>query len=91
MVNTRPISDLARDPGVLQDVAIGKPVFLTTEGERRYVLLDQADYESLTACVKSWAISRLLEEAEKDRRSGAEKGWRSLEEVEETLGICAAS
>ncbi len=47
--------------------------------------------ESLTACVKSWAISRLLEEAEKDRRSGAEKGWRSLEEVEETLGICAAS
>lgn len=83
MANVRPISDLARCEDVLQGVAIGKPVFLTAEGERRYVILDQADYESLTACVKSWAISRLLGEVE--------KGWRTLEEVEETLGIREAS
>lgn len=83
MANARPVSDLIRYEAVLQDVAIGKPVFLATEGERRYVILDQADYESLEACVKSWAISRLLGEVE--------KGWRTLEEVEENLGIREAS
>ncbi len=81
MPNIKPISDLRNYSEVLHDVAVGSPVFLTKNGRGRYAILDLRDYE------KTQATLKLMSELEKGRRSGEEKGWLSLEEVEKYLGI----
>ena len=81
MPNIKPISDLRNYSEVLHDVAVGSPVFLTKNGRGRYAILELRDYE------KTQATLKLMSELEKGRRSGEEKGWLSLEEVEKYLGI----
>ena len=81
MPNIKPISDLRNYSEVLHDVAVGSPVFLTKNGRGRYAILDLRDYE------KTQATLKLMSELEKGRRSGEEKGWLNLEEVEKYLGI----
>ena len=81
MPNIKPISDLRNYSEVLHDVAVGAPVFLTKNGRGRYAILDMQDFE------KTQAMLRLIKELAKGRKSGEEKGWLSLEAVEERLGI----
>ena len=81
MPNIKPISDLRNYSEVLHDVAAGAPVFLTKNGRGRYAILDIQDYE------RTQAALRLMNELAKGRQAGEEKGWRSLEAVEEQLGI----
>lgn len=81
MPNIKPISDLRNYSEVLHDVAVGAPVFLTKNGRGRYAILDIQDFE------KTQAILQLMNELAKGRKSGEEKGWLSLEAVEERLGI----
>jgi prevent-host-death family protein len=75
MPNIKPISDLRNYNEVLRDVAAGEPVFLTKNGRGRYALVDITDYEKTQATIK------LLEELNKGRKSGEEKGWVSHEDV----------
>lgn len=77
----KPISDLRNYTEVLNDVAVGAPVFLTKNGRGKYAIVDMQDYERTQATI------RLMNELEKGRRSGEEYGWLSLEAVEESLGI----
>lgn len=77
MPNIRPISDLRNYTEVLQNVAVGSPVFLTKNGRGRYAILDLRDYERTEAAL------RLMREIEEGRRSGEEEGWLSSEEVKE--------
>ncbi len=81
MPNLKPISALRNYSEVLHDVAIGAPVFLTKNGRERYAIVDIQDYE------KTQAAIRLMNELEKGRRSGEERGWLTLEAVEENLGF----
>ena len=81
MPNIKPISDLRNYTDVLNDVAVGAPVFLTKNGRGRYAIVDMHDYEKTQATIK------LLNELAKGRKSGEEKGWLTLEAVEEHLGI----
>ena len=81
MPNIKPISDLRNYTDVLNDVAVGAPVFLTKNGRGRYAIVDMNDYEKTQATIK------LLNELAKGRKSGEEKGWLTLEAVEEHLGI----
>ena len=81
MPNIKPVSDLRNYTEVLNDVAVGAPVFLTKNGRGRYAIVDMYDYE------KTQATIRLLNELEKGRSSGEEKGWKTLESVEKYLGI----
>ena len=81
MPNIKPISDLRNYTEVLNDVAVGAPVFLTKNGRGKYAIVDMADYE------RTQAIIRLLNALEKGRRSGEESGWLSLEAVEAQLGL----
>ena len=81
MPNIKPISDLRNYTEVLNDVAVGAPVFLTKNGRGKYAIVDMADYERTQATI------RLLNELEKGRRSGEESGWLSLEAVEAQLGL----
>ena len=81
MPNIKPISDLRNYSEVLNDVSVGAPVFLTKNGRGRYAIVDMYDYEKMQATI------RLMNELAKGRRSGEEKGWLTLEAVEEQLGI----
>lgn len=81
MPNIKPISDLRNYSEVLHDVAVGAPVFLTKNGRGRYAILDIQDFE------KTQATLQLMGELAKGRKSGEDKGWLSLEAVEDSLGI----
>lgn len=81
MPNIKPISDLRNYSEVLRDVDVGAPVFLTKNGRVRYAILDIQDFE------RTQAKLRLVSELEKGRKSGEEKGWLTLNAVEEALGI----
>lgn len=81
MPNIKPVSDLRNYTEVLQDIAVGEPVFLTKNGRGRFVILDMEEYEREKAELK------LLTELAKGERSAQEKGWLSQEDVERELGI----
>lgn len=81
MPNIKPISDLQNYSEVLQDVAVGAPVFLTKNGRGRYAIMDIQDYERI------WAEMRLMYELSEGRRSGEQEGWLSQEEMMEYFQI----
>jgi len=81
MPNIKPVSDLRNYNEVLRDVAIDEPVFLTKNGRGKYVLVDITDYE------KTQATLKLMSELAKGEKSGREKGWLTIEEVEKSLGV----
>jgi prevent-host-death family protein len=64
----RPVSDLRNYSGVLRDIAVGEPVFLTKNGRGRYVMLDMEDYEKIQAAIK------LMAESAKGRKAGDKQG-----------------
>lgn len=81
MPNIKPISDLRNYTEVLQDVSVGAPVFLTKNGRGKYAILDIHDYDRIQTTIQ------LMNELAKGRKSGEEKGWLTLEEVERELGF----
>lgn len=78
MPNIKPISDLRNYNTVLQDVAVGSPVYLTKNGRGRYAIVDIAEQEEYE---KTKAALKLMCELEKGRASGEESGWLSHEDV----------
>ena len=81
MPNIVPVSDLRNYNNVLRNIDVGQPVFLTKNGRGRYAILDMREYEKIQATIK------LLSELEKGEKSGREKGWLSVAEVEARFGI----
>ena len=75
MPNIKPISDLRNYTEVLQDVAVGAPVFLTKNGRGRYAIVDIQDFE------KAQATLKLLSELAKGRRSGETEGYLTPEDM----------
>lgn len=80
MPNIKPVSDLRNYNEVLNDIAIGEPVFLTKNGRGRYAILDIKEYEKLQSELK--LVSELLA-VEKERESGAK--YFTLDEVDDSL------
>ena len=81
MPNIKPVSDLRNYTDVLRDITIGEPVFLTKNGRGRYAIIDMVEYE------KTQAKLKLLSELAKGAKSGEEKGWFTIEQLEAALGI----
>lgn len=81
MPNIKPVSDLRNYNEVLRDIAEDEPVFLTKNGRGRYVLMDIKEYEKLKAALK------LMSQLAEGEQAGKEKGWMSIEEVEQALGV----
>ena len=80
MPNIKPVSDLRNYNEVLNDIAVGEPVFLTKNGRGRYAILDVKEYEKLHAELK--LVSELLA-VEREREAGAK--YFTLDEVEDSL------
>lgn len=81
MPNIKPVSDLRNYTEVLRDIAVGEPVFLTKNGRGRYAIVDMEEYEKTQATIK------LMSELAKGEKSGREKGWLSIDDVEAELRI----
>lgn len=75
MPNIKPVSDLRNYTEVLREVQKDAPVFLTKNGRGCYAIMDLQEYERLQAQI------RLINELNKGRRSGEEKGWLTAEQV----------
>lgn len=75
MPNIKPISDLRNYTEVLQDVAVGAPVFLTKNGRGRYAIVDIQDFE------KAQATLKLMSELAKGRQSGETEGYMTPEDM----------
>lgn len=78
MASINPVSDLRNYNTVLEQVSVGRPVYLTVNGRGRYTIRDIADDEAFE---KTKAMLRLMCELNEGRRSGEEEGWVSEEEV----------
>ena len=81
MPSIKPVSDLRNYNEVLQDIDIGRPVFLTRNGRGCYAILDIREYE------KNQATIKLMSELAKGEKSAKQKGWLSADEVEKSLGL----
>ena len=82
MPNIKPVSDLRNYSSVLNDVAVGSPVYLTKNGRGCYAIVDikeQEEYEKAKAQLK------LMCELEKGRKSGEENGWLSDKDIIEHI------
>lgn len=75
MPNIVPISDLRNYSSVLENVAVGSPVYLTKNGRGCYAIVDISEQEEYE---KAKAALRLMCELEKGKRSGEENGWSKL-------------
>lgn len=73
--NIKPVSDLRNYTEVLREVQRDSPVFLTKNGRGCYAIIDIQEYEHLQAQIK------LMNELNKGRWSGEEKGWLTAEQV----------
>jgi len=79
--SVKAISDLKNYNDVLDNVAVGEPVFLTENGQERYALIDLQEYEKMRATIS------LLSELAKAEKSALEEGWCTIEEIKDSLGI----
>ena len=82
MPNIKPISELRNYGGVLRDVAIGSPVFLTKNGHGRYVVMDIEEYREYE---KMLAWRKLKSELGEGERSGEKHGWVDAADVRKRL------
>ena len=81
MANILPVSDLRNYNEVLKNCHKGDPVYLTTNGRGRYVVLDIEDYEREQAEKK---LLMKLHEAEEAVKDG--EGWLNLAELKKIMG-----
>ena len=83
MPNIVPISDLRNYSSVLQNIAVGSPVYLTKNGRGCYAIVDiteQEEYERNKAALK------LMCKLDEGRKSGEQEGWISSDDVRKHFG-----
>ena len=80
MPNIKPVSDLRNYAAVLQDVAVGSPVFLTKDGRGAYAIVDIAEQEEYE---KTKAALTLFTELARGKKSGEEHGWIPEKDISE--------
>jgi prevent-host-death family protein len=81
MLNIKKISALRNYTELLDEVSSGKPVFLTKNGEGRYVVVDIAEYESL----KQSLLQRLFSELDESVAIADRYGWVSEKKANEYI------
>lgn len=80
MTIIKPVSDLRNYNTVLEDVAVGSPVYLTVNGRGRYIIRDIAEEEEYE---KTKTMLDLMLALFEGRKSGEENGYVSSDEIRE--------
>ena len=81
MPNIKPVSELQDYSSIIEDISVNSPVFLTQNGQGRFVLMDIDEYEHTKATIS------LLAALAEGEQSASAQGCTSLEEVERNLGL----
>jgi prevent-host-death family protein len=81
MLNIKKISALRQYTELLEEVSAGRPLFLTKNGEGRYVVVDIEEYESLKRSL--W--QRLFAELDESVAVAERFGWVSEEKANEFI------
>ena len=79
MKNINPILDLKDYNKVLDEISVGKPLFITDNGKEKYEILDIEEYVRINAAIK------LIYELSKGESSIS--SLTDIDEVEKILGI----
>ena len=79
MKNINPILDLKDYNKVLDEISVGKPLFITDNGKEKYVILDIEEYERINAVIK------LMRELSKG--ASLISSLADIDEVEKILGV----
>lgn len=82
MTVIKPVSDLHNYTTVLDNVAVGQPVFLTKNGRGAYAIIDIADEEEYE---KTKAELVLMTELQKGKNSGEKEGYLSFEQLKSNI------
>ena len=78
MPNIVPISDLRNYSSVLQDVAVGSPVYLTKNSRGCYAVADIAEQEGYE---RTKTALKLMCKLDEGRKSGEQEGWISSADI----------
>jgi prevent-host-death family protein len=81
MFNIKKISALRNYTEVLSEISSGSPLFLTKNGEGRYVIIDIEEYESL----KQSLWQRLFSELDESVAVAERFGWVSEDKANEYM------
>ena len=84
MPNIKPISDLRNYTNVVNEVAYGKPVYLTKNGRGQIVMINMQEYDELQ---NKLALYRFNTEMAKAEQSIAVEGTLSSDELKKELGL----
>ena len=79
MKNINPILDLKDYNKVLDEISVGKPLFITDNGKEKYEILDIEEYVRINAAIK------LIYELSKGESSIS--SLTDIDEVEKILGV----
>ena len=79
MKNIKPILDLKDYNKVLDEISVGKPLFIIDNGKEKYEILDIEEYVRINAVIK------LMSELSKGESSIS--SLTDIDEVEKILGI----
>ena len=84
MPNIKPISDLRNYTEVLKEVDENNRVYLTCNGQEKYVILTMEEIDELDRCRAAYMLLTKLKEAEEEAER---EGYISAEDVEKELGV----
>jgi hypothetical protein len=79
MPTIKPVSELRNYGNILDEVAVGSPVYLTRNGHGAYSIRDMKDEENFQ---KAEAMIRLMCELNAGIQSAEEEGWISEEDFQ---------
>ena len=82
MPNIKPISDLKNYTAIVNQISYGNRIYLTKNGQGMYALIDMKELDDLD---KQKALLQLMTKLNDSKRSVAEDGTVSIEELEEQL------
>ncbi len=81
MPNIKPISELRNYASLLEDVEVGKPLYLTKNGHGCYTIMDMQEQEQEKEKAEMYDLLKaeltLLCELNEGHKSGVEEGWVS--------------
>ena len=86
MPNIKPVSDLKNYTAIVNQISYGNRIYLTKNGQGMYALIDMKELDDLD---KQKALLQLMTKLNDSKRSVAEEGTVSIEELEAELGIRA--
>ena len=85
-VTIKPISDLNQYNDVLKDVRVGSPVYLTKNGQGKYVIYDIDDPALVDLFIsRQDVVDGIVTEIREIEKKADKEGWLTIDDVKKAL------